>query len=151
MQQSSMSESAKLFMRLAGIIGLLALTPAVSSCAHPRGDDSEPSASARPAATAADYRRYIRGNVHAFSSARVYDWNAPDPSHVVVWTSPAEAYLLTLSGACFGLENAHTIFLAAEDGTVRPGSAAVAIGAERCRIQFVDRLDARAMKADGVH
>ncbi|HET7925224.1 MAG TPA: DUF6491 family protein, partial [Rhodanobacteraceae bacterium] len=93
-------------------------------------------------------RRYVRGNVQAFNSSNVTDWDSPDPQHVVVWTSPAEAYLLTLFGACFGLESASTILLSADGGVVRPGAAAVMVGAERCRIQFVEKLDARAMKAD---
>ena len=101
-------------------------------------------------ATTSDYQRYIRGNVHAFSSSSVNDWDAPDPSHVVVWISSAEAYLLTLSGACFGLDSATTIFLKADGGVVRSGGAAVMVGTERCAIQVVDRLDARAIKADGL-
>lgn len=104
---------------------------------------------ARP--TTNDYRRYLRGNVMSFSSTSVSDWDAPDPSHVVVWLSPFEAYLLTLSGVCPGLETTHTMLLAAPSGVVRPGAGAVAVGPERCRIQFVERLDAKAMKADGVH
>ena len=113
-----------------------------------RASGSKSDAAAKPRPTTNDYRRYVRGNVQSFNSANVTDWDAPDPQHVVVWTSPAEAYLLTLFSPCFGLESVSTILLAADGGVARPGAAAVKVGSESCRVQFVEKLDARAMKAD---
>jgi len=139
-------------MRPVPAIASVALATALAACASaPPSHNDAPSrsdAAAKPRPTTNDYRRYVRGNVQAFNSSNLTDWDAPDPQHVVVWTSPAEAYLLTLFGACFGLESASTILLSADGGVVRPGAAAVMVAAERCRIQFVERLDARAMKAD---
>jgi len=140
-------------MRPVLAIASVALATALAACAsappsHNDAPSSRSDAAAKPRPTTNDYRRYVRGNVQAFNSSNVTDWDAPDPQHVVVWTSPAEAYLLTLFGACFGLESASTILLSADGGVVRPGAAAVVVAAERCRIQFVERLDARAMKAD---
>jgi len=140
-------------MRPVLAIASVALATALAACAsappsHNDASSSRSDAAAKPRPTTNDYRRYVRGNVQAFNSSNVTDWDAPDPQHVVVWTSPAEAYLLTLFGACFGLESASTILLSADGGVVRPGAAAVVVAAERCRIQFVERLDARAMKAD---
>ena len=139
-------------MRFVPAIASVALALCLAACASapPAHEPSSPhsDAAAKPHPTTADYRRYVRGNVQAFNSSNVTDWDAPDPQHVVVWTSPAEAYLLTLFGACFGLESASTILLSADGGVVRPGAAAVRVGSERCRIQFVEKLDARAMKAD---
>jgi hypothetical protein len=138
-------------MRSAFAITSLVLAAVLSSCA-PAARNDAPSARSqalsKPRPTTDDYRRYIRGNVSAFNASGVTDWDAPDPQHVVVWTSPAEAYLLTLFGACFGLESASTMLLSADGGVVRPGAAAVMVGAERCRIQSVEKLDARAIKAD---
>jgi len=140
-------------MRPVLAIASVALATALAACAsappsHNDAPSSRSDAAAKPRPTTNDYRRYVRGNVQAFNSSNLTDWDAPDPQHVVVWTSPAEAYLLTLFGACFGLESASTILLSADGGVVRPGAAAVVVAAERCRIQFVERLDARAMKAD---
>ena len=135
-------------LAIASLLFAFALTACTSA---PPANDNAPSAktvSAKARPTTDDYRRYARGNVQAFNSSNVTDWDAPDPGHVVVWTSPAEAYLLTLAGACFGLESASTILLSADGGVVRPGAAAVIVGAERCRIQAVEKLDARAIKAD---
>jgi hypothetical protein len=140
-------------MRLVRAIASAALATALAACASapPSHNDAQAprsDAAAKPRPTTNDYRKYVRGNVQAFNSSNVTDWDAPDPQHVVVWTSPAEAYLLTLFGACFGLESAATILLSADGGVVRPGAAAVMVGSERCRIQFVEKLDARAMKTD---
>lgn len=109
----------------------IALTLAACVAPVPRAhvaNDPLSSAAAKPSLTTYDYRRYIRGNVPAFGSSNVYDWSSPDPNHVVVWTSPAEAYLLTLSGACFGLQKTQTILFAANGGVVRAGAAAVVVG-----------------------
>ncbi len=140
-------------MRFANLMVVSALMLSLAACTQTptRENAKGATASVKPQSTTADYRRYIRGNAGVFSSASVYDWQAPDPNHVVVWTSPAEAYLLTLFGACFGLDSVQTILLSGDGGTVRAGGAAVMVGAERCPIQTVERLDARAMKADGVH
>ena len=134
-------------MRFVSAIASIALAMSLAGCASappvrndapsPRSDEASKS---RP--TTADYRRYVRGNVQAFNASNVTDWDAPDPQHVVVWTSPAEAYLLTLFGACFGLETSQSILL---------GDGAVIVGPERCAISKVERLDARRMRADGVH
>jgi len=132
-------------MRFVLAIASLALACALTACtsASPvRNDAPAAKADAKPRPTADDYRRYARGNVQAFNSSNVTDWDAPDPQHVVVWTSPAEAYLLTLFGACFGLETSQSILL---------GDGAVMVGPERCAISKVERLDARRMGADGVH
>ena len=140
-------------MRFTTVIIVSALMLPLAACtqAPTRENVKGATASTKAKATTADYRRYIKGNAGVFSSASVYDWNAPDPNHVVVWTSPAEAYLLTLFGACFGLDSVQTILLSGDGGTVRAGAAAVMVGSERCPIQTVERLDARAMKTDGVH
>ncbi|HEY6893145.1 MAG TPA: DUF6491 family protein [Rhodanobacteraceae bacterium] len=134
-------------LAIASLVFLSALSACTSTPSHGAASAARAETS-KPRPTTADYRRYIRGNVPAFNSSSVTDWDAPDPQHVVVWTSPAEAYLLTLFGACFGLESASTMLLSADGGVVRPGAAAVMVGAERCRVQLVEKLDARAMKAD---
>lgn len=140
-------------MRFLNVLAGSAFALVIAACAQAPtlGGAARTETPAKPHPTTADYRRYIKGDVPAFSSARVYDWDAPDLSHVVVWTSASEAYLLTLFGACFGLDTTHTILLSAEGGTVRAGAAAVMIGGQRCPIQFVERLDARAIKVDGLH
>ena len=120
------------------------LVSMLAACASPATHDANAAAKAPPKqrATTDDYLRYVQATVPSFGSKNATDWNAPDPNHVVVWISPAEAYLLTLFGACFGLETSQSILL---------GDGAVMVGPERCAISKVERLDARRMRADGVH
>lgn len=94
-----------------------------------------------------DYLRYVQGPAMAFDFNRVSDWDSPDPSHVVVWTSPYEAYLLTLASACFNLASSQTILLSSP-GRMHAGTDAVLVSGERCPVQRIDRLDARKLKAD---
>jgi hypothetical protein len=137
-------------MRLIDTVGCLAvaLMLGLASCAQhaPRDAKSASSDVRKPGPTTGDYRRYVKGATLAFNLANVTDWDSPDPNHVVVWTSPVEAYLLTLFGACFNLQSSQTILLSHGGG-----AGAVMVGGERCPIQAVERLDARAMKADGLH
>ena len=134
-----------------GVIVAFSVMLAACASTPAQSDKNAAAVPDKPRATTNDYRRYAKGYVPAFNSARITDWDSPDPNHVVVWTSPAEAYLLTLFGSCLGLQSAKTILISADGGVVRPGAAAVMVGPERCPIQFVDRLDAKAIKADGVH
>jgi hypothetical protein len=136
-------------MRLIDAVGGLAvsLVLGLAACAHPPArDGSAPASAAEKPRPTTDYRRYVKGTVLGLNLSNVDDWESPDPNHVVVWVSPAEAYLLTLFGACFNLQSSQTILLS-QDGA----RGAVMVGSERCPIQMVERLDARAMKADGVH
>lgn len=120
------------------------LVSMLAACASSATHDANAAAKAPPKqrATTDDYLRYVQATVPSFGSKNATDWNAPDPNHVVVWISPAEAYLLTLFGACFGLETSQSILL---------GEGAVMVGPERCAISKVERLDARRMRADGMH
>jgi hypothetical protein len=100
-----------------------------------------------PAKAKPDYRDYVVGGAMAFDFNRVDNWDSPNPGEVVVWNGPNEAYLLSLFEPCFGLDHAATILLSSH-GSVRAGSDAVIVNGERCRIQRIDRLDARRLKAD---
>lgn len=95
---------------------------------------------------AIDYQSYVVGSAPWFNFQRLSDWSSPDPSHVVVWTTPSQAYLLTLFGACFSLADAPTIMLSTH-GMVSAGNDAVIVQGERCPIQRIDRLDGRRLRA----
>ncbi len=97
----------------------------LAACATPAAHDASVQGRAPPKqrATTDDYLRYVQGNAPSFGSKNATDWTAPDPNHVVVRVSPVEAYLLTLLGACFGLETAQSILV---------GDGAVMVGPERC-------------------
>jgi hypothetical protein len=101
----------------------------------------------RQASGMPDYQRYVQGPDLSFDAMRVDDWSTPDASHVVVWSAPTRAALVTLFGPCFALERAATIGL--ESGPhARGGVDAIVAGGERCPIQRIDRLDGRRLRAD---
>lgn len=93
-----------------------------------------------------NYQDYVQGSATWFDFRHLSDWDSPDPSHVVVWTTPNQAYLLTLFGACFSLADAPTILLSTQ-GMVTAGQDAVIVQGERCPIQRINRLDGRKLKA----
>ncbi|MET0231766.1 MAG: DUF6491 family protein [Rhodanobacteraceae bacterium] len=131
-------------MQIPKTFALALLASLLGACAAPATHDAHAGTKAPPKqrATTDDYLRYVEAAVPSFGSRNPTDWTAPDPNHVVVWVSPVEAYLLTLFGACFGLETSQSILV---------GNGAVSVGPERCPVSRVERLDARAMRADGVH
>ncbi|HJU27374.1 MAG TPA: DUF6491 family protein, partial [Rhodanobacteraceae bacterium] len=94
-----------------------------------------------------DYAKYVTGAVGMFSFSSLYDWDSNDPSHAVVWTTPFQAYRLTLLGPCFDLQNAPIIALTSQGGTVTAGLDSVLVRGERCGIQSIDKLDAKAIRA----
>ena len=117
------------------------LSTLLAACA-PSPVRNDAAAKAKP-----NYRDYVQGGAIAFDFNRVDNWDSPSPDQVVVWTSPNEAYLLSLFGPCFGLDHAATLVLSSR-GSVHAGSDAVIVAGERCRIHRIDRLDARRLKAD---
>ncbi|HET9834786.1 MAG TPA: DUF6491 family protein [Rhodanobacteraceae bacterium] len=104
------------------------------------------SASAASHHTQIDYARYIVRPVGEFSFSSLYDWDSNDPNHAVVWVSPIEAYRLTLLGVCFDLQNAPTILLTSHNGQVNAGLDSIIVRNDRCAIQAIDKLDAKAIK-----
>lgn len=129
------------------VAAALALTLAACAQTPPHSDAPESAVRASGAThSKVDYQRFVQGSATWFDFRHLSDWDSPDPSHVVVWTTPNQAYLLTLFGACFSLADAPTIMLSTR-GMVTAGNDAVIVQGERCPIQRIDRLDGRRLKA----
>ena len=130
------------------VVGLVALL--LGACAQttprPGSSDVDASTAARSEAPAINYQDYVIGSAPWFDFQRLSDWSSPDPTHVVVWTTPSRAYLLSLYGACFNLADAVTIVLNTS-GMVTAGKDAVIVQGERCAIQRIDQLDGRRLRA----
>lgn len=94
-----------------------------------------------------DYAKYVTGTVGMFSFTSLYSWDSNDPTHAVVWTTPFEAYRLSLLGPCFELQNAPIIALTSNNGIVTAGLNSVLVRGDRCTIQTIEKLDARAIRA----
>ncbi len=121
----------------------LVLTAVLAACAQ---QPARESSAHHPPATI-DYAKYVQGTVPWFQFTSLYDWESNQPGSVVVWTSPVQAYLLTLVGPCLGLQNAFVIALTSQSGLVSSNRDLVIAGGDRCRIMRIERLDARAIRA----
>src|SRR5581483_1787852 len=134
----------------AGAVALL-LSAAQCTCAQqpPRSADTAAPTAADTGSrhTGIDYSKYVVRTVGMFSFSSLYDWDSNDPSHAVVWTTPFEAYRLTLLGPCFELQHAPIIALTSNGGTVTAGLDSVLVRGDRCTIQTIEKLDAKAISA----
>ena len=120
---------------------LLALS--LAACAQQPTHESP----AQHVSTTIDYAKYVQDTVPWFQFASLYDWNSNQPSSVVVWTSPRQAYLLSLAGPCMGLQGAFTIGLTSHTGLVSSNRDYVIAHQDRCAIMRIQRLDAKAIRA----
>ena len=129
---------------------VLLLAVSLGACAQ---QPARNAAGAAPAAetgakhTGIDYAKYVTRTVGMFSFSSLYDWDSNDPTHAVVWTTPFEAYRLTLLGPCFELQHAPIIALTSNGGTVTAGLDSVLVRGDRCTIQTIEKLDAKAIRA----
>ncbi len=96
---------------------------------------------------AIDYGKYVQGTVPWFQFTSLYNWDSNQLGSVVVWTTPRQAYLLTLVGPCLGLQNAFAIALTSQSGLVNSNRDYVIAGGDRCQIMRIERLDAKAIRA----
>lgn len=98
--------------------------------------------------TTIDYAKYAQETLPWLQFNSLYDWRSTNrPGSVVIWTTPSQAYLLTLAGPCLGLQNAVGIVLTSHFGLVNSNHDEVVADGEHCRIIRIQRLDARAIRA----
>ena len=121
----------------------LLLSLALAACAQ----QAARSSSTQHVSATIDYAKYAQDTVPWFQFASLYDWNSNQPSSVVVWTSPRQAYLLSLAGPCMGLQGAFTIGLTSHTGLVSSNRDYVIAHQDRCAIMRIQRLDAKAIRA----
>lgn len=125
------------------VAGLL-LTLTLAGCVDKAS--TRPSTGAAPASDDAQYRALTIGAVMAFDATRLYDWSAPDSSHVVLWTQPNRAYYLSLAMPCAPLAETATIGVTG-GSFARVGVDSVVVQGQRCLIRHIERLDTRRLKA----
>ncbi len=97
-----------------------------------------------------DYAPYVSGEVQQISSNFVSGWEEAGDNQVVMHLSPNRAYLLTLFGPCFHLDFSHRIAFTSDGSNIRSGidSIYTDYDRERCRIQRIQSLDMKRLKAD---
>ncbi len=134
--------------RLLPILVTLALCACAQQPARgPETAAAEPTGGEAGKHTGIDYSKYVVRTVGMFAFSSLYDWDSNDPGHAVVWTTPFEAYRLTLLGPCFELQHAPIIALTSNGGTVTAGFDSVLVRGDRCTIQSIEKLDGKAIRA----
>jgi len=95
------------------------------------------------------YVRYADAPVQHFTYLGRFDsWRALSQSELVVWTTPNDAYLLSVVQPCIGLQFANRIGVSSTAGTVDRGLDSVLVDRQRCPIAQIRRIDYRRMRAD---
>ena len=123
---------------------LLSLAVVLAGCAQQPVQDSSTTGGHQTI----DYTKYVQGPVPWFHFTSLYSWDSNQTGYVVVWTSPVQAYRLTLVGPCLGLQSAAGVIgLTSQGGEVSSTRDAVIAGGDHCKIMQIERLDARAIRA----
>jgi hypothetical protein len=77
-----------------------------------------------------------------------YSWESLGDNHLVVYTTPSDAYLLTVTPPCNDLNFVQGIGLTSTSGTVYPRLDSVKVKGWRCPIAEIRRIDYARMRAD---
>ena len=77
-----------------------------------------------------------------------YSWESLGDNHLVVYTTPSDAYLLTVTPPCNDLNFVQSIGLTSTAGTVYPRLDSVKVKGWRCPIAEIRRIDYARMRAD---
>ncbi|MBS0379880.1 MAG: hypothetical protein JSS29_15475 [Proteobacteria bacterium] len=77
-----------------------------------------------------------------------YSWESLGDNQLVVYTTPSDAFLMTVTPPCTDLPWAQTIGLTSTAGTVYPRLDSVTVKGWRCPIAQIQRIDYARMRAD---
>lgn len=97
------------------------------------------------------YADYAGPSIKEFKYSTLYNWQRASDRTVVVWTRPTEAYLLTMSHDCIGLDGRVTIQMGDIDGIpgrLQAGSGKILVGNMRCTIIGIQPVDLLRMRKE---
>jgi hypothetical protein len=95
------------------------------------------------------YDRYAGPPIDHFAYRGTLDgWRAVDRDRVIVWTTPDDAYLLTVDRDCHDLTTVDRLRLTASRENFDRAYDYIVIGADRCRIRDIRHVDYAAMRQD---
>ncbi len=77
-----------------------------------------------------------------------YSWESLGDNRLVVYTTPSDAYLLSVTPPCTDLNFVQSIGLTSTAGTVYPRLDSVKVRGWRCPIAEIRRIDYARMRAD---
>ena len=77
-----------------------------------------------------------------------YSWESLGDNRLVVYTTPSDAYLLSVTPPCTDLNFVQSIGLTSTAGTIYPRLDSVKVRGWRCPIAEIRRIDYARMRAD---
>jgi hypothetical protein len=95
-----------------------------------------------------DYLAYAGPPVDSFRFFRLDGWQSLGPNQLILWSTPWDAYLVTVAGPCPELEFTNRLGVTSTVGTVSRFESIVVRHHERCPIGEIRPLDLKQMKAD---
>jgi hypothetical protein len=98
-----------------------------------------------------DYAAYAGDPVKEIRYYQIYNWQRTGKEHLVIWTKPSTAYLLTVPKSCAKLIDTRMTIeiggVASIKGRLQAGSDDVLIGDLHCRINEIRPIDMARLKA----
>jgi len=95
------------------------------------------------------YDRYAGPPIDHFAYRGTLDgWRAVDRDRVIVWTTPDDAYLLTVDSDCHDLTKVNRLRLTSSHDNFERAYDYMVIGVDRCGIRDIRHVDYAAMKHD---
>ncbi|MBS0376132.1 MAG: hypothetical protein JSR73_16245 [Proteobacteria bacterium] len=97
--------------------------------------------------TLAEMQPFAGASIDSFHFYRLHDWQAVDDQHVVIWTDPWTAYLITTAGPCFELDFAWRLGVSATLDRVSRFEALFPGDHARCPVADIQPLDVKRLNA----
>ena len=118
------------------ILPVLAAAVLLTGCATPR-----------PYGAAMDeYLSFAGPPIHEFHFWDLYSWEAVGPNQLVLWSTPWEAYFVTVSSPCFDLEWTNRLGVTSTAGTVSHFEFVLVGHQDRCQIIEIRPIDTKQLK-----
>jgi hypothetical protein len=93
------------------------------------------------------YEPYVGEPVDSFTAWRYDSWQPISRTQLVLWTTINDAYLITVDNTCPELRFAETIGVTTTTSSITTLDSVLVRG-NRCRIEQIQPIDVRRMKAD---
>ena len=123
-------------------VAALAALTVVGCSGIPRHQEPE-----QPSPALERYLPFATAPIDRFTWLGRFDsWQSLDQTHLVVWTSPNNAYLLTVWNSCIDLPFAQRIGVTSTSGTVSARLDSVLVHRQTCPISEIRPIDYKAMK-----
>jgi hypothetical protein len=106
------------------------------------------SASRREEAALTEYLPYTGAPIEEFHYFRLDGWQSLGDDRVVIWTSPSDAYMVTVEGPCTELGFTNRLGITSTFGTVSHFEALLVRGGQRCPIKEIRPINVKQLNAD---